>query len=473
MRFNNRSLGTKLWIYFIAFSVAILILIWLLQTVFLNSFYQSMKTNSVKSVAELIAESYDKGEFSRTIDRLVYTNSLLAYVTDASGNLMYASDEHGPGDNGFGKPGLKGSNARRQLPLDYSDFLSRLAESENGTVSYIVEEFNTSNKSLIYGRPLGDYVLYISTPIEPLEATIKILQKQLFYISIIIVLGASVIAFVIAKKLSNPLAQLTKAAEELAGGNYKTKFERSGYAEVDELSQTLSFAASELSKVESLRRELIANISHDFRTPLTMIKGYTEMIEEVSGDDKQKREKHLSVIKEEVSRLSSLVTEILDLSVLQSGNEALKVQDVNLSEIVKNVLARFAVLSEQDGFKFESEIAFDQYALADKTRIEQVLYNLIGNAVNHSKDIKTVTVRLLDLGGSVRVEVRDKGQGIAQEEIPYIWDRYYKSKKRSRNKVGNGIGLSIVKSVLELHHAKYGVDSEVGKGSSFWFELKK
>jgi signal transduction histidine kinase len=473
LKFNNRSLGTKLWIYFTAFAVAILVLIWLLQTVFLNSFYQVMKTNSVKSAAELIAASYDKGEFAKTIDRLVYTNSLLAYVTDTSGNLLFASDEHGPGDNGFGRPGSKGGNARRQLPLDYGEFLSRLAESESGTVSYIVEEFNTSNKSLIYGRPLGEFVLYISTPIEPLDATISILRRQLLYISIIIVLGAFIIAFVIAKKLSNPLAQLTKAAEELAGGNYKTKFERSGYAEVDELSQTLSFAASELSKVESLRRELIANISHDFRTPLTMIKGYTEMIEEVSGDDKEKREKHLSIIKEEVARLEGLVSEILDLSVLQSGNESLKMQDVNLSEIVRNVLTRFSGLSEQDGFKFEAEIDFDQYALADKTRIEQVLYNLIGNAVNHSKDSKIVKVRLVNLGGSVRVEVQDKGQGIAKEEIPYIWDRYYKSKKRSRNKVGNGIGLSIVKSVLELHNAKYGVDSEVGKGSSFWFELKK
>jgi signal transduction histidine kinase len=473
LKFNRRSLGAKLWIYFTAFAVAILVLIWLLQTVFLNSFYQGMKTDSVLSAAEQIVKAYEDGDFTYTVNRLVYTNSLLVYMTNASDNLVYAFDEHGPGNDVFRKPGQKGDSERRPLPLDYGDFLNRLSESATGTVSYVVEEERTSNKSLIYGQMLGEYVLYISTPVEPLDATISILRTQLLYITLIIIAAAFVMAFVIAKKLAKPIVRITKSAEELAGGNYQANFESGGFTEVEELAQTLNYAAKELSKVENLRRGLIANISHDLRTPLTMIKGYTEMIEEVSGDDKEKREKHLAVIKEEVSRLEGLVGEVLDLSVLQSGSVALNQQDVNISEAVKDVLTRFEVLAEQDGYHFESEIAYDQYVLGDKRRIEQVLYNLIGNAINYAGADKTVAARLIDLGGSVRIEVRDQGSGIAPEELPYIWDRYYKSKERSRNKVGNGLGLSIVKSVLELHKAKYGVSSDVGKGSVFWFELNK
>jgi signal transduction histidine kinase len=473
LNFNRRSLAAKLWIYFTAFAVAILILIWLLQTVFLNSFYRGMKTDSVLSAAEEIVKAYEDGDFAYTVNRLTYTNSLLVYVTNASGSLVYTSDEHGPGNNVFRQPGSKGDSGRRSLPLDYGDFLNRLSESRTGTVSYIVEEEKTSNKSLIHGQMLDDYVLYISTPIEPLDATISILRTQLLYITLIIIAAAFVIAFVIAKKLAKPIVRITKSAEELAGGNYQAHFESGDFTEMEELSQTLNYAAKELSKAENLRRELIANISHDLRTPLTMIKGYTEMIEEVSGDDKEKRGKHLAVIKKEVARLEDLIGETLDLSVLQSGSIAINQQDVNISEAVKDVLTRFEVLAEQDGYRFESEIACDQYVLGDKTRIEQVLYNLIGNAINYAGADKTVAVRLIDLGGSVRMEVRDQGSGIAPEELPYIWDRYYKSKEHSRNKVGNGLGLSIVKSVLELHKAKYGVSSEAGKGSVFWFELNK
>jgi signal transduction histidine kinase len=204
-----------------------------------------------------------------------------------------------------------------------------------------------------------------------------------------------------------------------------------------------------------------------------MIKGYTEMIEEVSGDDKEKRTRHLAIIKEETARLEGLVGDVLDLSVLQSGNEIINAQNMNLSETTRNVLSRFKTLSEQDGYQFISEITHDQYVFADQSKMEQVLYNLIGNAVNYAGDDKVIRVTLKNLGGQVRFEVRDNGIGISEDEIPYIWDRYYKSKEHSRSKISTGIGLSIVKNVLEMHEAKFGVVSEIGQGSTFWFELKK
>jgi len=468
LKFNFRSLGVKLWLYFALFSAAILILIWLLQIVFLNSFYESMKIKTIESAANEIVECYGQSDFENTVDRLTFKNSFLVYVTDQSGNIIYNSDEHGLGGK-QGGPG--GKENQRPLPEDYNDFLSRLRQSDAGVISYTKNQNN--GKTLIYGIDLQDAVLYISTSLEPLDATTEILSTQLVYVTVISLLLGFVIAFFISKKLSNPIVKITKAAGQLAQGNYSVKFENGYYSEVDELSATLNYTARELSKVEQLRRELIANISHDLRTPLTMIKGYTEMIEEVSGDDREKREKHLKIIKDETVRLEKLVNDILDLSVLQSGNENIDLQNVNLSETVKNIISRFETLFEHEGYVIKSDIGHDLYVLADKPRIEQVLYNLIGNAVNYASEDKTISINLNDMGGSVRFEVRDNGVGIAEDEIPYIWDKYYKSKEHVRSKEGTGIGLSIVKNILIMHNAKFGVQSTVGIGSTFWFELKK
>lgn len=468
MKFNFRSLGVKLWLYFALFSAAILILIWLLQIVFLNSFYESMKIKTIESAANEIVECYGQSDFENTVDRLTFKNSFLVYVTDQSGNIIYNSDEHGPGGK---QGGPAGKENQRPLPEDYNDFLSRLRQSDAGIVSYTKNQNN--GKTLIYGVDLQDVVLYISTSLEPLDATTEILSTQLVYVTVISLLLGFVIAFFISKKLSKPIVNITKTAGKLAQGDYSVKFENGYYSEVDELSATLNYTARELSKVEQLRRELIANISHDLRTPLTMIKGYTEMIEEVSADDIERRAKHLKIIKDETVRLESLVSDILDLSVLQSGNENIDLQNVNLSETVKNVLTRFKTLFENEEYVIKSNIEHDQYVLADKPRIEQVLYNLFGNAVNNAGEDKTVIINLTDMGCSVRLEVKDNGGGIPEDELPYIWDRYYKSKEHIRSKAGTGIGLSIVKNILMMHDAKFGVQSEVGFGSTFWFELKK
>lgn len=470
MRSDFKSLGAKLWVYFILFSAAILILIWLLQIVFLRSFYKSMKADSIETVADKIAQKYGESDFESTIDQLVYRNSILVYVTDQRGNIIYSSDEHGPGRKPDG-PGNAGG--QRALPQDYNDFLSKLFQSETGYVSYTIKQNNFSGETLIYGIHLQDSVVYISTPLEPLDSTMEILGTQLIYVTVISLILGFGIAFFISRKLSQPIVKITESAGRLAEGDYSVRFEKGYYTEIDNLSDTLNYTAHELSKVEALRRDLIANISHDLRTPLTMIKGYTEMIEEISWDDKAKRAKHLEIIKEETARLEGLVDDVLDLSVLQSGNETLHPDNINLSEMVRKVLSRFATLSAHGGYIIQSNIEHDQYVLADKRRIEQVLYNLIGNAINYTSDNKAISVHLMDRSGSVRFEVKDNGVGIAADELPYIWDRYYKSEEQQRAKAGSGIGLSIVKNVLLMHGAKFGVESSVGIGSTFWFELKK
>ncbi len=214
----------------------------------------------------------------------------------------------------------------------------------------------------------------------------------------------------------------------------------------------------------------MANVGHDLRTPLTMVKAYAEMIRDISGSDELKRNQHSQVIIDEADRLTGLVNDILNLSKLQSGTDALELRSTDLRVLAKMVVERFSVYSERDGYTFRFEADEDCFAYCDSKRIEQVIYNLIGNAVSYTGN-KTVDIRVSRVENKVRASVRDYGSGIAPEDLDKVWDRYYRANQSKRAVVGSGLGLSIVKNILTLHKAEFGVSSRLGEGTEFWFEL--
>ena len=468
---KRNSLIVKLWMYFSLFSASLLLLLWLLQIVFLGSFYEKMKIDSIEDTASEIVRLYGDDSMPETVDRLAMQKSMQVFITDARKTVIYSSDGHGPSD--LVDPS-DNADSRRPLPWGYDRFLDRLASSSQKYISYIVPNGFSAGRTLVCGANLpNDAVLYISAPLLPLDDTTEILRTQLLYVTVISLLLISVIAYFIAKKISKPIVKITDTAKSLAEGDYDIHFESSNYTEIEDLSQTLNHTVIELTKTETLRRELIANISHDLRTPLTMIQGYTEMIEDISGEDREKRNAHLSVIREESHRLEKLVNDILDLSSLQADCETMQLQNTDMSRMVQSVLSRFHDFAVREGFSIRSSIQPDLYAMVDPRRMEQVLYNLISNAIHYAGDKKTVNLLLSDRGDSVYFEVLDNGVGISEEDLPYIWDRYYSSKEHARSKVGSGIGLSIVKNILKQHQASYGVRSTQGSGTLFWFSVKK
>ncbi len=472
MKFDRHSIGVKLFFYFMLLSATILCLLWLMQTVFLQSLYEGMMTRELEKVAVKLASEHQDSDFEDKLDRAAYNNNILVYVIDKNGGVIYSTDEHMSARKmgGIGRRmGMAGM--MRELPSDYFEFISRLQKSADGRVSYSLESGFSGTKTLVLGVMLDDEVLYISTPLDPLSVTIEILRRQLLYVSIVALILGLVIAFFIARKFTRPVAAITMEAGELAQGRFPESFDKGFCTELDHLSDTLTYASHELGKVEGLRRELIANISHDLKTPLTMIKAYTELIRDISGDNKVKREKHLDVITTETERLSKLVSDILSLSVVQSGSASPVLEELNVSVAVERVISRFEPLFSNEGYAFHTDIDPNQMAHADSLRIDQVLYNLIGNAMNYIGDDKTIHVRVKGLKDTVRVEVSDHGEGIAEEDLPLIWERYYKAKDHKRDKAGTGLGLSIVKGILEMHKVKYGVDSRLHEGSTFWFEL--
>lgn len=265
------------------------------------------------------------------------------------------------------------------------------------------------------------------------------------------------------------MIRINDTAKEMAKGKFDVVFDEKDYKEIAELSTTLTQTAKELDKNENLRRELIANVSHDLRTPLTMIIAYAEVMRDLPGENTPE---NVQVVIDESKRLTNLVNDMLDISKLQAGVMEKNATEYNLTESIHAVLERYNKLKEQDGYVIDFEYQEEVFVEADEFKIFQVIYNLVNNAINYTGADKTVRVIQKVSDGKVRIEVSDSGEGIAKDALPYVWDRYYKvDKTHKRSVMGTGLGLSIVKNILELHQAEYGVESEVGEGSTFWFSL--
>ncbi|MGN0584023.1 MAG: sensor histidine kinase, partial [Ruminococcus sp.] len=241
--------------------------------------------------------------------------------------------------------------------------------------------------------------------------------------------------------------------------------------EVDDLADTLAYASRELSKTDEMQRDLIANVSHDMRTPLTMMKAYAEMIRDLSGNNPEKRNQHLNIIIEETDRLSLLVNDMLDLSKLESGTQKLDIDRIDISEKLREIARRYEGISEKMGYSLIFTGDAPYMISCDSGKIERVICNLLNNAINYtSKEDRRVYLRQINLPDRVRIEISDTGDGIEEDKIKLIFDKYYRSENHKREVVGTGLGLSIVKAILKMHGYNYGVNSKIGEGSTFWFE---
>lgn len=319
----------------------------------------------------------------------------------------------------------------------------------------------------------GAYVL-VTYSLTIVHGTVKTLQIYLIIVGVIVLLGSLLVTYAFSQKLTRGLKSMSDTAVKLAEGDYTVKFTNADYTEMAQLSDTLNYVRDEVKKSEDFRREILANVSHDLKTPLTMIKAYASMIKEISGDNKEKREKHLQVIIDEADRLTGLVNDVLSVSKLQSNIEEINFKVFNLTELVYGIINRFGYLQESQGYNLMVDIDKDLYTRADEEKISQVIYNLLGNAANYTGKDKTVYISLkADLGGKrIKFSVRDTGKGISKEALPEIWDRYYRVKENHQRPVkGTGLGLNIVKVILQNHAFDFGVDSAIGEGSTFWVDF--
>jgi signal transduction histidine kinase len=380
-----------------------------------------------------------------------------------------------------GKPWSKdrltdGSEVLPETDEDFTqiaaDLVSKLKESETRE---LVCEYNS--RLYVYISSVNteggvQYILVTRSP-QSINTLSQELQVRTFIMGLFAMVLSFVVSGIVTMLITKPVMEISDKAKQFARGDYDIQFKENYYCtELTELSDALDYAREEISKADKMQKELIANVSHDFKTPLTMIKAYASMIREISGSDPEKRNAHTQVILDECDRLTALVNDVLDISKLRSGISELNMSVFNLSEFTFGVVDKFGYLVETQGYHFDLEIEDELYTRADREKIGQVLYNLVGNAVNYTGEDKKVTVRLYRKGNVSRFEVADTGNGIPDDELSGIWDRYYRSSETHKRPVkGTGLGLSIVKTTLDRHEFRFGVLSSVGKGSCFWVEF--
>ncbi len=464
-----RSITFQVWLRFEIVVAGMLLLTYFFLVAMFSVFYEWIKTDEINSSLNTVKQSWNSSDIktAATIEMEALENKMYVEV--------YFPDEH------FSIPfnNIGGSFTFAHFAKD--EYCREVDASDSGVIHRRFRDEREKNTVIMLCSYLGndkadpDAYIFMSAYIQPLGTTIEIFRRMFVIVSVITVVFTCLISIMFAVKIADPIVRMNKAAKSLPQGRYDNAVSENDFAELKQLSATLTEASHEIAKTDGLRRELVSNISHDLRTPLTMIKAYAEMIRDLSGDNPEKRSRHVGVIIDETDRLTSLVNDILDLSKLEAGVSEMAVERFNFGERLSGVVARFDIMREKEGVDVQLHGGANILIDADPIKIEQVVYNLINNAVTYVGDDNIVEVRLYrTVNKTVRFEVTDHGDGISPENLPLVWDRYYRANDpgatHKRAKMGSGIGLSIVKNILELHGFNYGVNSVVGQGSTFWFE---
>ena len=475
---------------FALFTVLVLAVLWVFQTVLLDDIYRGLKLNELQKSADVIEREIVGPESVEAVtDEIAKKHTVCISAYEITGSGAYKSgrllsEKH---VNSFCFiHNVTSNDLLNQLYRDAAqnggEYLHRmsLASMFRGGQDDRPEkpERPDAGENVIYAKliPAGDseVLILLNTEIVPLDSTVDTLRAQLLIISVILFGMGILLALLFSARLSKPIREMSAEAAKLALGNYCVNFDGGNCTETVMLSSTLNRAAYELSKLDKMQKDLIANVSHDLRTPLTMIAGYTEAMRDLPGEATPE---NMQIVIDETNRLTSLVSDMLEVSRYQGGTQKLNLSRFNFTEVIRTTLGRYGKLREKDGYTIRFEADRDVIVEADEGRILQVVYNLINNAVNYTGEDKTVVIRqtVLRENGTetVLAEVIDTGIGISSEDLPLVWERYYKVNDfHKRANMGTGLGLSIVKNILLLHGAEFGVNSRPGQGSNFWFKLK-
>lgn len=506
-RKSSPSIRRLLLVYIILFFSSMLIVLWLLQTVFMDDFYRAIKKKEIKEAYERISliSPYDTNssdeaktvadEYGVCVSVYSVTDSTSAVTLFSAHTLSHCTIHNTEGSSKFKL--YSAAVERGGVFFQYFGY-----DPQFRVFSSIPEDEVSSGAdevSMIYVRVMsgatengGDIMVILNSVITPVSATVSTIYVQLGLFTVLFILMSALFVWIISRRFTAPLAKLTESARNFGSAQIPEQrslqssqitdessyngFNANGYREIEMLSDTLNYASEELIKNDRLRRELMANFSHDLRTPLTMIIGYGEMMRDIPGESTPE---NAANIVSEAERLNLLVNDMLELSKLQTGTAELKITEFSLTELVCDAVTRYGELMSHEGYTItfernengtDANVAIVE---SDASRLGRVLQNLVGNAIQHSGENKTVTVRQIINNGWVTIAVRDRGEGIPAEKLPFLWERYYKvNSAHKRSSKGTGLGLSIVKATMEQLGGHYGVESKVGEGSTFWFAIK-
>ena len=450
---KRNSIKFKTFFYLILFSVVILALLWIVQVQFLSVFYEKYQIASIKNVANKIVTNQSD---NFAIENYAYENNMCIQIITENETINYNTKN----------PGCFLGSQNKTIQKYKSDLILK-----NNKYIKLYSPL-TNKKSILYAIKLDNKYIFLNTTLEDINTTTLLLRNQLIYIIFILIILSIAISIFISNMLNKPILGIINKSKNL--GKEDVTFDKTNIAELDELCDVLTVASSEMNKTEKLRQNLLANVSHDLKTPLTMIRAYAEKARDFSYEKAEDRNNDLNVIISETERLNNLVNDILDLSKIENSKDTLNIEEYDLVENINSILKRYDIYVKDDKFNIVVDLPKKAMVKADKPKIEQVIYNLINNAIEHTGEDKYVGISVTKKKDEYLISITNTGHGIEENEKSLVWTRYYKKEKNhKRNIVGSGLGLSIVKEILDKHNCEYGIDSVIDDHTTFYFKLKK
>lgn len=484
----------------------VLSLIWITNNFALEMFYINRKTNDMKSayhqIDALVREAITSGEnvveynensqiqqkFSEIIKTYSNKNNItIAIIDPVTQNALLTSERSGD---------LLLNRAQMAVDAVKSgntEDVQLLYQEENFAIlkHYVNFKESTFLESFAYACD-GQTIIVMCTPIESLQESVDLSNQFLAYIAVV-AFGLSLILVVFSvRKITNPILELSELSEKMGGLDFEAKYEGGSEDEIGRLGKNMNILSDKLKEtidelklanakltedikkkeeIDEMRKDFIANVSHELKTPIALIQGYAEGLNEGLCDDEESRKYYTDIIIDEATKMNVMVKQLLTLSALESGMVEMEKREFDIVDLISNILSTTSILLQEKNVEVQFDASKEVCIYADEFKIEEVLTNFISNAMHHVSEAGKICIRIEEKNEKHRISVFNNGKNISEEDIKYIWEKFYKvDKAHSRSYGGSGIGLSIVKAVLEAYGASYGVEN-LEDGVEFWFEI--
>ncbi|MBM7581664.1 signal transduction histidine kinase [Caldicoprobacter guelmensis] len=468
-----RSIFTRLMVtYFVIIVVTIIILSLLLSTFFMDYAFNTKARDLIREAQELnpYIEMYSMGlidrrslySYFKVIDRFLNTT---IWVSDGLGYIWIVYS-----------PSKEDQERWQEQKLTEEEFIQILKGNIITKTGRFGGRFDVP--VLTVGVPLRINnrirgAIFLHSPVEGIKRTLYDIYKNIWWAAFISAGLSVILLYWMSRRISNPLIQMNEISREFAQGNFKRRVKVVTKDEIGQLAVNFNAMADSLEKLEDMRRSFVANVSHELRSPLTSIMGYIQGVLDntIKPED---REKYLSISLSEAQRLSKLIDELLDLTQIESGQFPLNISVFDINEQIRRSLISQEERINQKGIEVQVEFQDEHcWVEADADRIQQVVINLLDNAIKYNRENGKLIIKTWKHRDKVYVKIQDQGPGIPKEDIVHIWERFYQvDKSRSGKDRGRGLGLSIVKKIIEQHEQNIWVNSRVGEGTAFIFSLK-
>lgn len=478
------SIRKQFALIFIGLMTGTILLCWFINSTFLERYYMANKAKVINSAYEMMVKAVGGMELNLdTLEELsetCYKDNIAILIINENSIAVYATP-----------------NGGRDLVirlLEYRTGKIRSELMEENVLFRIIDVREANNEYLeMHGSFENGYSYIVRTPMESIRDSVSIANRFLAYVGSVMIVISGIVIWVVSRKATEPISELTKISERMIHLDFEAKYHGKSHNElallgenINKLSETLEKTISELKtannelqkdiekkeKIDEMRKEFLSNVSHELKTPIALIQGYAEGLQEGINEDPESTNFYCEVIIDEAAKMNHMVKKLLTLNQLECGNDKVTMERFDVAALVENYIQSAQILTKQN----EIEVRLGEYppifVWADEFKTEEVFMNYFSNAVNHCSGKKVIDVKLELLDKKVKISVFNTGEPIPEDAVEHLWEKFYKvDKARTREYGGSGVGLSIVKAIMDSMNQQYGVVNYTN-GVLFWFELE-